>query len=194
MRRLLNSVWFFWFVLTIPFLWIVYDRLANQAPGGKLFYWTGVFGVWLILASLAVTPLQRIFRGADWTRWLMKRRRYMGVAAFGYSLLHTVYWLQLQKSIGTSIRKFSGAANSLRLDWPFSSFVAMAATSNDLSVRGMGPNWKRLQRWVYLAAPLTLLHWFMAEHYRLKTVLIYGGLLAVIFVARLYVRRRRMRA
>ena len=29
----------------------------------------------------------------------------------------------------------------------------------DYAVRAMGPAWKTLQRWVYAAAVLTLLHW-----------------------------------
>lgn len=27
-----------------------------------------------------------------WTAWLLRRRRYLGVAAFGYALLHTVFY------------------------------------------------------------------------------------------------------
>ena len=38
-------------------------------------------------------------------------------------------------------------------------FVPLAVTSMDYLVRLMGPNWKRLQRWTYAAAVLTLSPW-----------------------------------
>jgi sulfoxide reductase heme-binding subunit YedZ len=38
-------------------------------------------------------------------------------------------------------------------------FVPLAVTSMDYFVRVMGPAWKQLQRWTYVAAVLTLVHW-----------------------------------
>ena len=45
------------------------------------------------LALAVITPLMMLFRDASWPRWLMKRRRYLGVAAFFYALAHTVLYL-----------------------------------------------------------------------------------------------------
>ncbi|MGR3762392.1 sulfite oxidase heme-binding subunit YedZ (plasmid) [Roseobacteraceae bacterium NS-SX3] len=186
MQRLAGNVWLFWGLLTLPFLWLVFDRLVLRAPGGQFFYWTGVIGVWLLLASLAVTPLRRLSGGAGWSRWLMKRRRHIGVAAFGYSLVHTLDWMR-QASPGEFLHSFIEPL--VLFGWiGLAVFLAMAATSNDWSVRRMGPDWKRLQRWVYLAAPLTLLHWFMAEHYRIKTVAVYSGILGLIVLLRALAR------
>ena len=38
-------------------------------------------------------------------------------------------------------------------------FIALAATSNDVSVRAMGRKWRALHKAVYAAAVLTFLHW-----------------------------------
>jgi DMSO/TMAO reductase YedYZ heme-binding membrane subunit len=38
-------------------------------------------------------------------------------------------------------------------------FILLAATSNDFSMKELGRDWKTVQRFVYLAAVLTLLHW-----------------------------------
>ena len=186
-ERILRSYWLFWALLSLPFFWLVYDHFINHARGGKLFYWSGVYGVWLVLAALAITPLARMFRGAVWTRWLVQRRRHIGVAAFAYCALHVAYWLQ-RTPLVEILQSFVDPL--VLFGWiGFFVYVAMAITSNDWSVRRMGGDWKRLQRWVYLATPLALLHWFMAEDFRWTTVIIYGGLLTVIMLLRLVVRR-----
>lgn len=186
--RISGNIYVFWFLLTIPLLWLSYHFFILNAPGGLVFYWSGVFGVWFLFASLAITPMVRLFRNAPWNRWLVKRRRYIGVAAFAYCLLHTVYWFLKV----TWTRVINSFVDPLVLFGWIGLFImiAMAATSNDWSVRRMGINWKRLQRWVYLAVPLALLHWFMAERFHLKTVIVYGGILAIIAILRLAVRRR----
>lgn len=190
-RRIFGSYWFFWILLTLPMIWIAYNRAILHKPGGHMFYWTGVFGVWLILAGLAITPLRRLTRGAGWTRWLMKRRRYVGVAAFTYSVVHTLIWMRQETVTGWLI---SFTVPVTLIGWiPLFIFTAMAITSNDLSVRRLGEGWNKLQRWVYLAAPLMLIHWFIAEHYRAKTMVIYSGILIAIFVARKLSNRMSLR-
>jgi len=182
--QLLNNTWAFWAVLTLPMIWIIYKRYVFHVPGGHLFYWTGVFGVWFLLISLAVTPLRRLFKGAEWVRWLQKRRRHIGVAAFAYSAIHTLYWLQQAGGMLQILRSFTEPL--VLFGWiGLFIFTAMAITSNDRSVRELGTTWKKIQRWVYLAAPLALLHWFMAEDYRLKTVVIYSSLLCLIVAIRM---------
>lgn len=190
LRQLLDNTWVFWALLALPMVWVIYKRYVFNVPGGHLFYWTGVFGVWFLLASLAITPLKHIFRTAGWVRWLQRRRRYIGLAAFAYSAIHTLYWLQQEKLLQI-LKGFLEPV--ILIGWiGFFIFTAMAVTSNDRSVRNMGPGWKRLQRWVYLAAPLTVWHWFMAEAYRFETVFIYGGLLSLILGLRVLLRRPKM--
>lgn len=38
-------------------------------------------------------------------------------------------------------------------------FIPLAVTSTNYAVKKMGKNWKKLQRWVYLASVLTIVHW-----------------------------------
>jgi sulfoxide reductase heme-binding subunit YedZ len=88
----------------------------------------------------------------------MKQRRHLGVAAFAYALLHTVLYLVDEGSIA-----YTGGEISKIYIWTgwlaFLIFVPLAVTSTDGWVRAMGPKWKALQRFVYGAAVLTLLHW-----------------------------------
>ncbi len=87
----------------------------------------------------------------------------IGVAAFAYAVFHTVLYII---DMG-SLRAILGEALALGIwtGWlAFFIFVPLAATSNDWSVQRMGPAWKTLQRWVYLAALGTLLHWIFVHN------------------------------
>ena len=42
--------------------------------------------------------------------------------------------------------------------------IVVSNTSNDWSIRRMGPAWKALQPWVYIAAAGTLLHWISVHN------------------------------
>lgn len=79
------------------------------------------------------------------------------MVAFGYALLHTVLYLIDEGRItfnGREISKFY-----IWTGWlAFLIFVPLAITSSDAWGRRLGPKWKSLQRWVYGAAVLTLLH------------------------------------
>jgi sulfoxide reductase heme-binding subunit YedZ len=43
-------------------------------------------------------------------------------------------------------------------------FIPMAVTSNQASVAALGKKWKKIQRWVYAAAVLTLVHWIFVHN------------------------------
>ena len=43
-------------------------------------------------------------------------------------------------------------------------FIPLALTSNDISVRTLGPSWKSLHRFVYAAAVATLVHWIFINN------------------------------
>ena len=107
---------------------------------------------------MMITPLAMLLKGWRGPRWLMKRRRYLGVAAFGHALLHTILYL-----IDKGTAAFSGGEISKLYIWTgwlaFFIFVPLAITSSDAWVRRLRPKWKSLQRWIYAAAVLTLLHW-----------------------------------
>jgi sulfoxide reductase heme-binding subunit YedZ len=46
----------------------------------------------MIIAMLA-TPFRLLFQTQKWTAWLVRNRRYFGVVAFIYSLIHTVFYV-----------------------------------------------------------------------------------------------------
>jgi sulfoxide reductase heme-binding subunit YedZ len=183
------GTWLCWITLSIPMFWLALDQLINGLNRGKVFYWTGVFSMIFILVSLAVTPLRRIFRGAHWVRWLSISRRYIGVAGFAYAAIHTLVWL-VRNSFWKLLVSFTRP--DVLLGWlGFFILVALAVTSNDRSVRQLGPRWKSLHKWVYIATSLALLHWFMASNFRMDYVAIYGGTFVVLMIIRIAFSKRR---
>ena len=87
-----------------------------------------------------------------------KNRRYFGVAAFGYALLHTVFYIIDESTLARMIAELPRLY--IWTGWlAFAIFIPLAVTSMDYFVRRMGTAWKSLQRWTYAAAVLTLVHW-----------------------------------
>jgi len=140
------------------------DVGPNGEPATKmLLHPTGEFSARFLIITLILTPMRMLFPGSGFWRWMLQRRRYFGVAAFAYAALHTLLYIV---DLGT-LHAILGDALAIGIwtGWlAFFVFVPLALTSNDWSVKRMGPNWKRLQRWVYVAAVGTLLHWIFVHN------------------------------
>lgn len=161
-RNIVNAPVFFWIILALPSI----GMIAGALDGGSLeplLHPTGEFAARFMIIAMMLTPLRLLFPKARWIAWLMKRRRYLGVAAFGYAALHTLYYLI---DLGSLSAVLADAVKfGIWTGWiAFVIFVPLAATSNSVSVRAMGPGWKTLQRLVYVAAMGTLLHWIFIHN------------------------------
>ena len=158
--RVLDSYRLLAALLAIPWAWLVVGYLTGRSFYGEMVHASGDWAIWCLMAALAVSPLRRLFPRQAWTAWLLPRRRYFGVAAFSYALLHAaVYLLRL----GDLPRILAEALEAGMLaGWlAFAVFVPLALTSNDASARRLGRLWKRLHRSVYVAAVLSFAHWIL---------------------------------
>lgn len=169
LKTFLNSPFFFWAVIALPSVGMIAGAL-NGRDLESLLHPTGEFSARFMIIAMMLTPLRMMFPGATWIRWLMARRRYLGVAAFGYAVLHTLYYVIDLGSLSAVM------ADVVKLGiWTgwiaFLIFVPLALTSNGASVRAMGPGWQTLQKLVYVAAIMTLLHWITIHN-------TFGGALA----------------
>jgi sulfoxide reductase heme-binding subunit YedZ len=154
--RILGSRYLLWLLLTLPGATALVRYAVGQTFYGEIVHFTGVFATRLLIVTMAVTPLRLIFGSARWTAWLVERRRYLGVATFGYAALHTAVYLARKGPDALAEAMEPG----LLTGWlAFAVFVPLAITSNDSLVRKLGRAWKRLHRVVYLAAALTFAHW-----------------------------------
>lgn len=107
-------------------------------------------------------------------------RRGLGVTSFGYAAFHTIVYLECKIPLGRVVQE--RMRPELLTGWiAFFIFIALALTSNNISVRKLGENWQLLHRTTYAAATLTALHWGLAT---LEYVL------PIIFVGR-WVKRKK---
>jgi len=164
-------------------------KLALQAdPVLWITHFTGDWALWMLLLSLAVTPVRRLHPKLS---NLIRFRRMLGLYAFFYASLH----------LSTYIFLFSGydlptAWNSLRHGhpgglwtqwktvWPtvlddlkkrqfiqvglfaWVILLALTVTSPQFVLRAMGgKNWQRLHRLVYVAGIAACIHyWWLVKH------------------------------
>jgi sulfoxide reductase heme-binding subunit YedZ len=161
LRRLLDSPYFAWLLLAVPAAWWLQAYWRETLFYGEFVHASGVLSTRLLILTLALTPLARLMPRAGWLKWLRRRRRYLGVAAFGYALLHAAVYLERQQSIDRILEDAMAAA--MWTGWlALVVMLALAATSNDASVRRLGRRWPLLHRTVYVVAALTFAHWILS--------------------------------
>ena len=183
-----------WAALAAPGFWIVGRwTLTPDAYGyGHAIGDSGDFAAWLLMATLAVTPLRLLFRKSRWTGWLLKRRRDLGVASFAYAAGHTIIYLWKKASFEAVFAELS--ESYLIAGWlALAIFAPLAITSNDASMRWLRRRWKTLHRLVYPAAVLTFLHWIWSA-FDPTTAWIHAGILAAIEGLRLALQYRQRKA
>ena len=176
----------------LPFLWLLQQyrsgALAAQAdPVNYITHFTGDWALWLLLVSLAVTPMRRLHAKLS---NLIRFRRMLGLYAFFYATLHLAtyvflfsgydiaaavagvrqghmdaIWRQWQAIWPTVLedlkkRRFIQAG---LLAWVI--LLALAITSPAFMLRKMGgKNWQRLHRLVYVAGIAACIHyWWLVK-------------------------------
>ena len=140
-----------------------------------------------LVAGLVVTPL-RVWTGIS----LLKFRRALGLAAFGFVLAHVAVWavldLQSLSRIGEELVKrpyitigFAG----------FTALIPLAATSNAVSSRRLGASgWRRLHRLTYAAVLLGAVHYVWLVKGWPAEPFVYLGVVLALLALRLGPQRR----
>lgn len=160
LRRLVDSPYLLWLLLALPGAVTLVRYATGATFYGEVVHGTGELSARLLIVTMALTPLQLMFPGRGLVRWLRRRRRYFGVATFGYAAFHTVVYLLQTAAFGDILA--DAAEPGLLTGWvALAIFVPLAISSNDASVRRLRRLWKRLHRWVYAAAVLTFAHWVL---------------------------------
>lgn len=187
-------VWALWLGGLIPLgllVWDIFTGGLGVEPIRDIEHRLGRTALYFLVASLAVTPILWLSRVN-----LLRFRRALGLLCFTYAGLHLLAWIsmdmgflwaQMARDVVKRPYLLFGMAALLML-------LALAATSNDWSIRRLGGHaWRRLHRFVYLAAPLVALHWIWS----LKTFPVRPGFWLAVILALLALRvatRRRKAA
>jgi sulfoxide reductase heme-binding subunit YedZ len=187
-----GSRWILRGLLTLPAAVMLYRYITDAIAYGEFIHQSGDWSVWLLLATLVATPIRWMFPQAALSHWLLAVRRDLGVATFSYALLHTLVYLQRKADVALIVAE--GIESGMATGWfALLLFVLLALTSNDASVRTLGPRWKSLHRLVYPAALLTFAHWLLLA-FDITVALVHAGVLGAILAARFALQARRSRS
>lgn len=176
-------------------------------PIATITHFTGDWALWLLLVSLAVTPVRRL---SPKLSNLIRFRRMLGLYAFFYATLHLSTYVFLfsgfdvQTTLDGLRAKHPGVVwEQLKLIWPrmvddalkrpfiqvglFAWVVlfALALTSPMFVLRAMGgKNWQRLHYLVYAAAIAGCIHFWWLVKTGVRTPWKDTAVLAVLLGAR----------
>jgi len=183
-----------------PLALTAYEYVTNTLPivlDRHLVIRFGAVGLAFLLASFSITPIGILTGRSN----LVPLRRSLGVYGFCYITLHFLSyawfsngfdWELILRDIGER-RAMSAGLLALALLLP------LALTSTNGWQKRLGRRWKLLHRLVYLAVPLSILHYFWLERDIKDWVLLYAAFVTLLFALRLpairqALARRRQRA
>jgi len=194
---LLNSRYLLWLVLAVPGVLLIWPFLMTGFLPPNFRNESGEWAMRLLILTLALTPLQRIFRTSRLVHWFVRRHRYFGVASFLYAALHVgFYVLELIDAWGAAwlSRVLFVAGNLFAFaGWlAFALYLPLALSSNAFSQRRMGRWWKLLQRLTYFTALAAAVHWLMLANR--PAIWVQLGLLVLLEAIRLGLWFRRYSA
>jgi sulfoxide reductase heme-binding subunit YedZ len=157
-------------------------------PAETLQLETGIWALRFLLASLAITPLRRLF---GWNR-LVQYRRMIGLFAFFYATLHLLTYVVLDRYFD-----FSGILEDVAKRpfitlgmLAFALMIPLAVTSTKGWIRRLGRRWQVLHRLVYFSALFACLHFIWKVKVAIGEPVYYFGVLALLLGFRLLWRLR----
>ena len=164
----------------------------DEKPAKILIRETGEWTLRLLAASLAVSPVIAITRWG----WLIRERRFLGLATFFYASLHLSVYIGLDqffdvddivKDVLKHLYITVGMAAFLML-------LPLAITSTKGWIKRLGgQRWNRLHRLVYPAAVAGCVHFLWAVKKDITEPLLYAAVFVVLFALRLVPQRSRGR-
>jgi sulfoxide reductase heme-binding subunit YedZ len=188
LRIILNKKLTFWALLCLPAILMMRPYVFGDVIAMDMLHPTGEWSARFMIAAMVLSPLLSLIGPRPWLSWLIQRRRALGVAAFGYAILHLIFYIIDMGNLDDMLAEFW--ALGIWTGWAaMLFFVPLAVTSNDASMRALKAGWKRLQRFVYPAAVLVLVHWIFI-HNNLGPALIHFIPLVLLVAARYFFLRR----
>lgn len=174
---------------TLWVVWLFYLGLTGGLgvePINALEREYGELGLKMMILGLMVTPLRK------WTGLnLLKFRRAIGVTTFFLILAHFLVWavldVQTLERVWTEIVKRPYVTIGMA---GFTLLIPLALTSNNLSLRKLGPlRWRKLHKLTYPAAVLGGIHYlWLVKGFQIEPIIymfIIMGLIALRYVPNL---------
>lgn len=183
--------WWLYLLAPLPAAWWFYLGLTGELgaePIKEFEHRLGEFALQVLIFGLSVSPL-RTYLGLN----LAKFRRAIGLVAFFYVCLHLAAWLFLDVRIWSQISADIVKRPYITIGMAaFALLVPLAATSNDLSIRKLGPlRWRRLHKAIYAAILLGGVHYMMlVKGWQLEPMIYLASILGLLALRMIPARRR----
>src|ERR1051325_7318820 len=175
-----------WIVCLVPALylgWRFYQQDLTANPLEYITHFTGDWAIRLIAATLAITPLRKLFRAPD----LIRFRRMIGLYAFFYASLHFLAYLWLDRLFDFhDLTKDIAKRPFITIGFAaFLSMVPLAITSTTGWIRRMGgKNWQRLHRLIYFTGVAAVVHYYWLVKSDVRLPLLSGSIIGILLLAR----------
>ncbi len=201
LKKFLRTIWSkitLHCLLLLPFLeecYQVFALLQNNEhrlgpdPGKVILEDFASIAIWLLLLSLSLTPIKKVFRFSE----VMRFSRLIGLYVFFYVCLHILSYLAFilawdfstfTEDIIKRPYMIVGATSALIL-------FSMALTSYKFAIRKLGNKWKKLHKFVYIAAILALTHeWWQAKQ-AIGEPLLHATILFILLSTRFYYSKKK---
>jgi sulfoxide reductase heme-binding subunit YedZ len=162
-------------------------------PIETITLFTGRWTLRLLLVTLAVTPVRRLFH---WNR-IVQFRRMLGLFAFFYASLHLLTYVVLDQffdwqTIVEDIAKRPFITAGMAA---FALLTPLAITSTQGWIRRLGRRWSQLHMLIYAASTLAVVHFVWKVKSDLRSPTRYAIALCVLLAFRLvWAARKRIAA
>ncbi len=175
----------------LPALWLAYRTGAGDLgarPVIELIHRVGDWAVRILLVTLAITPVRRLFNLPK----LIQARRTLGVAAAFYIFAHfTLYnidqkfdFLTVASEIALRFYLTIGFVGLIGL-------IALAATSTDAMIRRLGGRWGTLHRCAYVIGVIAVVHFALQKKLEIYEPVLMTGFLFWLLAFRVVQRYAR---
>jgi sulfoxide reductase heme-binding subunit YedZ len=164
-------------------LWDYWQGGLSVNPIQDVTLRTGKYALILLVLSLACTPINLVFGYKP----VLRVRRALGLYAFMYVALHLLIFVGLDYGFDPALIREAILEKRYALVG-FTAFLILlplAITSTKGWMRRLGRLWKRLHRWVYLAALLAVLHFVWLVKSDIREPLMYGAVVVILLVLRI---------
>lgn len=172
--------WVLYVLYLLPAPWMFYLALTGGLgpdPVKVLEHEYGEIALQLLIIGLCITPLRRFF-GLN----LIKFRRTFGVLAFTYVTFHLLVWAALD--VQTLDRVLADIIKRPYITIGMAGFallLPLALTSNNWSVRKLGPKWRQLHKLTYGAVLLGGVHYiWLAKGFQIEPLVYMAVILGLL--------------
>ncbi len=187
-NRLIVTLKFILFPLCLAPLGVLLFRVFTDHlgpdPVATITHRTGFWALYLLLISLAITPVRRLHKRLA---WLIRFRRMLGLFAFFYACLHltTYIWLYSNFDVHAMLHDVVKRPFITVGFFAWLILLALAATSTTWAIRKLGgKRWMWLHRAVYVAGIAAVLHYWWIVKTGVRTPWRVTVVLMILLLAR----------